>query len=108
VLLNDPQIIEACRVLADKAVEYHKDDKDRIGVMFRLATSRTPNEEELDNLYDFYLLEKERFTENPTDAESYLTIGQYQQKEIIEQPEIAALAVVANAIFNLDETITKG
>jgi hypothetical protein len=108
VLLNDPQIIEACRVLADKAVGYHKDEKDRIRVMFRLATSRTPNEEELDNLHDFYKLEKDRFTENPADAESYLAIGQYQQKELSNLSEIAALAVVANAIFNLDETITRG
>ena len=108
VLLNDPQIIEASRVLADKAIDKADNEEARIAYMFRLATSRVPTEEELNNLVDYYEIEKERYSNHPEDADLLLSVGQYIQKEIVPKSETAAYAIVANAIFNLDETITRG
>jgi len=108
VMLNDPQIVEASRVLAYRSLEKYQDLNDRIAMMFRLATSREIKEGELQQLVDYFKEEKNRFVNNPKDAEALLKIGEYPQKELVSQPEMAAYTIVANAIFNLDETITRG
>ena len=108
VMLNDPQILEASRVLAYRVVEKEKSVEDRIAMMFRLATSRVIEKQELDRLVEFFEEEKTRFTNTPKDAEALLQSGEYPQKEILEKPDLAALTLIANTIFNLDETITRG
>jgi hypothetical protein len=108
VLLNDPQIVEAARVLSYRAIEAENDLGKRIAFMFQLATSRTPEAEELEKLETYFNEELARFSNNEKKAEAFLNVGEYEQKELLKKPEMAAYAVVANAIFNLDETITRG
>ena len=108
VLLNDPQILEASRVLAYKTVEEKETAKERIAAMFRLATSREIKTDELDNLLSFFEGQRARFLEDEAAAKSLLSIGLYPQQELLSEPEIAAYTMVASAIFNLDETITRG
>ena len=108
VMLNDPQIVEASRVLAYTAIEKEKKLNNRIALMFRLATSREIKEDELNHLVEFFEGEKNRFAENTKDAEALLKTGEYPQRELLEVSEMAAYTLVANAIFNLDETITRG
>src|SRR5690606_26901521 len=47
VLLNDPQIIEASRLIAKNAIDRREGAKDQIQYIFQLATSRNPDGEEL-------------------------------------------------------------
>ncbi|MCB9300430.1 MAG: PSD1 domain-containing protein [Lewinellaceae bacterium] len=109
VLLNDPQIVEACRVLAYRAVEKGgANARERIAFMFRLATSRQPQESEIKALAGYFDDELARFKAEPEAASRFLSVGQYPQKELLPAPEMAAYAVLANTIFNLDEAITKG
>ena len=108
VLLNDPQIVEASRVLAYRAVEGQQIVDDRIAMMFRLATSRKISDAELVELKAFFEKEYERFKAEPENAKSFLKTGNFEQKALLEKSEMAAYAIVANAILNLDESITKG
>jgi len=108
VMLNDPQIIEASRVLAYQAIEKEKDLEQRISMMFRLATSREITTDELNNLLAFYKEEKIKFEKSLKDAKALLKIGEYPQIDLLKEPELAAYTIIANVIFNLDETITKG
>jgi hypothetical protein len=108
VLLNDPQIVEASRVLAYKTIEEATERADRISRMFRLATSRRIEAPELQRLEQLFMSEQERFAAAPEDAEALLSIGEYPQRDLLDTDELAAYTVVANVIFNLDETITKG
>ncbi|MCH2081553.1 MAG: PSD1 and planctomycete cytochrome C domain-containing protein [Saprospiraceae bacterium] len=107
VLMNDPQILEACRVMTYQAIEKNENLDDRIAYMFRKVTSRRPNAEELDILVNYYKEELQQFESQPENAEQYLAVGAYKQKEVLSIPEMAAYTIVANAIFNLDEAITK-
>jgi hypothetical protein len=107
VLMNDPQILEACRVMSYQAIEKNESLEDRIAYMFRKATSRIPNAEELDILVEYYKEELQQFKSQPENAAQYLAVGSYEQKEVLSIPEMAAYTIVANAIFNLDEAITK-
>ncbi len=108
IMLNDPQIVEAARVLSYRAIEEKSDLEKRIAFMFELATSRTPEAEELEKLMVYFKEELNRFSKNEKEVEAFLNIGEFEQKDLLEKPEMAAYAVVANAIFNLDETITRG
>ena len=108
VLLNDPQIVEAARVLAHNAMETETDTEQRIAYMFRLATTRVPSSDELALLTDYFEEEYKRFEEDPKAAKSFLAIGEYKSEKVENTSETAAYAIVANAIFNLDETITRG
>ena len=108
VMLNDPQIVEASRVLAYQTIEKEKTVEKRIGMMFRLATSREITSDELNKLLTFFDEEKSKFENSPSDAKELLQIGEYPQRDLLEVPEMAAYTIIANVIFNLDETITKG
>lgn len=108
VMLNDPQIVEASRVLAYQSIEKEEELAKRIGLMFRLATSREISDDELNNLLAFFKEEKSKFDNSPKDAKALLQIGEYPQRELLEVSEMAAYTIIANVIFNLDETITKG
>jgi len=110
VLLNDPQIVEAARMLAYRSIEKIESGVgDQISYMFQLATSRMPNEGEINSLKSYFDEELERYEQSPNDAELFLSIGNYKSKpKNQEMPKLAAYASVASAIINLDETITKG
>ncbi len=110
VLLNDPQIVEAARMLAARSIDkMGNSTEDRISYMFQLATSRTPNQEEVGVLRSYYDEELERYTNNEKAAEEYLSIGNFTIDRIdVDTSVFAAYASVASAIMNLDETITRG
>jgi hypothetical protein len=102
-LLNDPQLTEASGALAEKMLqEPGATEKERVISMFRMITSRAPDQEELDELLDFvdtsmsdYKKQKEQDTDQSQDPES-------------KPDQLYAYTVLANLIFNLDEALIKG
>ena len=109
VLMNDPQIIEAARVIAYRSIEEAKPDLDaRIDFIFRLATSRFPAEDEQTALREYFEEELSRFQKDEDSAKALLSNGVYPQKELLGVSEMAAYTILASTIFNLDEAITKG
>ena len=108
VLLNDPQHVEAARMLAERmAKEAGPETLDRLTFAFRLLTSRRPEAGELDPLVTLYMAEKKAFAEDPAAALALLRTGDYVRDETLEAPEVAALTVVANTIMNFDEAIMR-
>lgn len=107
VLLNDPQIIEAARVLAYQAIENEENLENRLKFMFQLATSRLPKKTELTTLKNYFHEENTRFQKEEKAAENLLQTGVYPQKKLLTNSEMAAYAMVATVIFNLDESIVR-
>ncbi len=105
VMMNDPQVLEASRVLAYKALSAHQNDQDRLIFAFEKILGRNPSEEEKNVLESFLEAEQTRFAEAPDQAREYLDVGQYPQEN--QTPEAAAFMSVINTIFNLDEAISK-
>ena len=104
VLLNDPQMIEAARVLAYRAAEESEASlDDRLNFIFRLATSRFPDEDEKASLKGYFGEELARFEQDPSAAKQLLATGYYPQKEFLSDAEMAAYTMLASTIFNLDE-----
>ena len=107
VLLNDPQFVEASRVLAERVLAQQKAVNERIGLAFRLLTGREPNSLQLQELQDLLGEEKARFEAAPDAARDYVLIGQYPPEEGQDTVELAAMTVVVNTIMNFDDFYTK-
>jgi len=105
VMMNDPQILEASRVLAYTVIKSTKDQNEGIALSFEKILGRAPSIEETSILNDFFTSELNRFSSAPETAKIYLNVGEYEQE--IETPEAAAYMSLINTIFNLDETISK-
>ncbi len=107
-LLNDPQFVEAAKALAVRMKkEGGETVKEQIEMGFQLAVSRKPNEKELKILSDLYLQEFEVFKKDENSAIAYLSVGDYKLPDKLEPSEMAALTIVANTLFNMDEMYTK-
>ncbi|WP_242202025.1 DUF1553 domain-containing protein [Aestuariivivens insulae] len=108
VMLNDPQYMEAAKVLAERVVRSEKEEAEtQITMAFRLLTSRFPNEGELSTLKELYLNEKKRFKDEPENMAHILNIGEYKLSPAMMNESIAALTVVNNIIMNFDPVYTK-
>jgi len=109
VLLNDPQFVEASRLIAQRMLyEGGTTIPERIRFAFRLATSREPGEQELKLLSDLLQDQLKIFGEEPDRANRLLAIGESPASKEVDIVELAAYTVVANTIMNLSETISKG
>ena len=107
VLLNDPQVLEAARVLAERISTENIPDEQRIEKAFRLIICRRATEKERQILFEYYKKEKEEFSKQPAKAESFLKAGEYKHEEKINKIDAAALMQVVHTIYNMEEAITK-
>ncbi len=107
VMMNNPEIIRASQYLAFQILSKEEKMERRIQIMFRKATSRLPEEEELDNLIAYLEDQKNHFINNKDAVEEYLSIGNIKVDENISKTEFASYAMLANVIYNLDESLTR-
>ena len=107
-LLNDPTFVEAARKLAGRMLAADTDDRQRIAYAFRLATARRPTAVETDLLVRLYQDQLARFRADENGARRLLAVGESALGPINDPVDLAAWTMVASAILNLDETITKG
>jgi hypothetical protein len=109
VLMNDPTYVEASRKLAERMMsEAGEEPEARIAYAFKLATARLPNAREASVLKEIYQRQLAAYRQNPAGAEKLLKVGESPVNQKLDPQELAAWTIVASAILNLDETITKG
>ncbi len=108
LLLNDPQFLEAARVLAERLLANHPDHVDpRIVDAFRRLAGRRPDARETDILRRLYHEQKAHFEAHPEAAAKYLAIGEKPRNAALPAPEVAATTVLANALMNHDAFVMK-
>ncbi len=107
-LLNDTTYVEAARHLAGRMLAAEKDERSRITHGFRLATGRLPSAREIDLLAQLYRDQLSRFRADEKGARELLAVGESVLGPVADPAALAAWTMVANALLNLDETITKG
>jgi len=101
--LNDSAYVDMARHFADRMQkEAGNDVKMQIGRGFELATLRTIDDRSLQALMKLYKTAFSQFKDNTTKRS-----GMVGSADMRAKPETAALTVVANAILNLDELVTK-
>jgi len=103
-MLNDPQMIEASRKLAEKMMEHAGENaQSRLIYGFTLTTSREPDRSELNTLLTLFTEEQKRFAANTDEAEALLNVGSSVSNPNFDITHLAALTVVANTLLNMDE-----
>jgi hypothetical protein len=107
VLLNDPQFLEASRVVAENLISDYGGDVDlQLQKAYVLCTGRNPNRTELGVLTKFHNEELERFSGASEDALAYVSIGSSKVKAGLDPVRLAALATVVNSVMNTFEGYT--
>ncbi|MFZ9503682.1 MAG: PSD1 and planctomycete cytochrome C domain-containing protein [Cyclobacteriaceae bacterium] len=99
VTMNDPVFIEAAVALAQTQAP-NIPVKESIKAMYRSAVFRDLSKEKLVALVQLYIESYEKFQRNKTSAEALMGCSS-------ADPSTAALSVVALAVLNLDEFLTK-
>ena len=108
VLLNDPQFVEAARVLAQRLMVKHPNQLDQqIEDAFRAVTSRFPNEQERALFQELYEEQKTHYQTQPQAAKALLQVGEYPTEKGLDPIGSAALAMVTSTMFNHDEAYMK-
>ncbi|HZK64560.1 MAG TPA: PSD1 and planctomycete cytochrome C domain-containing protein [Puia sp.] len=107
VMLNDPTVLEASRVLAVKLVNESGKPEDKITKAFRLIVCRKPNVQELKILNDYYSGQIQTFSQEKQNAGKLLSVGEFPENNKVNKISAAAMMQVITMIYNLEETITK-
>jgi hypothetical protein len=102
---NDPTVLEAARVLAAQLVQDKSSSKDKVYKAFRLIICRKPTEKEQAILDSYY--QEELRAMNMKAAEKVLNVGEYPVPDNLNKVNLAAMMKVVDAIYNLEEAITK-
>ncbi len=99
VLLNDPAFVEAAEALAIRIKkEYPEDIEKGIAEKLQMITAASPHKDKIDLLIGLYQ-ESLAYYQHEKGTEKLLKHG--------EDPQLAALALVANVMFNLNEFVTR-
>jgi len=106
-MMNDPMVLEASRVLAQKLATEPSKDKDKLVKAFRLIVCRTPSAKETKIMEDYYAGQLEAYKTKKLDAARTLNIGEYPLDQHADSNVSAALAKLISTLYNLEETITK-
>lgn len=107
VLLNDPQFVEAARVLAERLIHDQGAVDERLQTAFRLLTSRKASADEAAILNRLYQEQRAAFAAAPDNAKAFLGAGESPRDEKLDISDHAATAAVVLALMNHDEFVTK-
>ena len=108
VTMNDPQFVEAARVLAQRAMSAAGGDVDAaIDFMTLRVLARTFTAAERTIVRSAYQDFAAHYRANALAAEQLLAVGESPADRSLPPAELAALTMVANQIFSLDEALNK-
>ncbi|MEE2856772.1 MAG: DUF1553 domain-containing protein, partial [Planctomycetota bacterium] len=110
LLLNDIQYVECFRHLAARIQRDLPDqsDPEKLEQLWRMATGRSPDADELAEVSEFLTEMRAYFGTNIEAANQLLSVGDSPPGDTIEPAEHAAWTMVCSLILNLDEVVTKG
>ena len=103
-----PQL-EAARVAAVGQMEANPNaENEQIKTLFYKATSRLPNETEVQSLTDYYSEMLAKVESGEISTSEYLSIGRSEVPADLNKDKLVAMTLTAHTILNLDETINRG
>ena len=106
-LMNDPQVLEASRLLSERVLKASEDISEQIELGYRLATGITPTSRQVELLKEQFTEALKHFELHQNEADSLLSIGEKPYDSSLDKHQVAAMAMVANTIFNYDDSYTK-
>ena len=108
ILMNDPQFVEAARLLAQRALSAPDLSVDgQIGAMYQYAFGTVASELHSKILGDSYHRFEAEFRRDPAEASKLVNYGTSPPMEDVDAVNHASLTMVASQIMNLDSFINK-
>jgi hypothetical protein len=107
VVMNDPQFVEASRVLAQQMFKKGNTLDEQISYAFTALTSRPPSDKEMSILKELYKEEYSDFSKNPKRVKEILGAGEYPVDKMLNPAQVAAGTIVASTVMNFDEFLIK-
>jgi len=107
IMMNDPTVLEASRVLAQHLQGEQKSVDDKISQAFRIIICRKATNKEIEILKGYYTEQLQLFKDKKLIAVKTLTVGDSPIKRNLDLDESAALMKVVNTIYNMEEAITR-
>jgi hypothetical protein len=107
MMMNDPTVLEASRVLAQKLMEANLSTDERIKKAFRRIICRVANDKEYAILKSYYDDQLNEFSQKKLDAAMTLKVGEFPQDDKVDPSPTAALMKVVSMIYNMEEAISK-
>ena len=107
VTLNDPQFVEAARVLAENAIASAKDFEQRLDFVSQRLLNRKLKAAEREIVSQSYTELSKYYKSKPVDAKKLIKVGEKTANAKIDVPELAAWTMICNQLLNLDEVLNK-
>lgn len=107
IMMNDPGVLEASRVLAQRLMEENRPEKEIAIKAFRLIVCRKPTSAEEKILMDYLIDQAYLFDNRKLDAAKTVQVGEYPMNDKLNISRLAALMKTIQMIYNLEEAITK-
>jgi hypothetical protein len=107
IMLNDPAVLEASRVLAERMVSRKLSREEQVRELFQRIVCRKPTSKEVSLLVEYYDEEFTKFSRDQKKAARVLNVGEYAHEKFVRKDQAAALMRVISTIYNMEETITK-
>jgi hypothetical protein len=105
--LNDPQFVEAARNLAEHAMHSNQALDDQVDYMTSRLIARKFGPKEKEVVARSYADFLNYYQSHKADASKLLTVGESKADATLPVDKFAALTVLANELFNLDEVLNK-
>jgi len=107
VTLNDPQFVEAARYLAQRAMTAEKAEGGRLDFLAKSLLSRSLRPAEAAALKPILADLLGHYKAQPAEAAKLLAVGEKKADAALPPDELAAWAMLTNALMNLDEVLCK-
>ncbi len=107
VVMNDPQFVEATRMVAQKVIKQEASFEDRANLVGRLMLARNFETRELKILKQTLDTNQKHYKANPEEAKKLIAVGQSIADPALDPAELAAWSIIASQVLNLDETLCK-
>ncbi len=107
VTLNDPQFVEAARVLAETAIKNSANFDKRLDFISKLLINRNFNQRERKIVKKSFLELSEFYKSSEADAKKLISVGNQPPDPKLNASEVATWTMICNQLMNLDETLNK-
>jgi hypothetical protein len=106
--LNDPQWVEAARVLAERLIkESGPQPAEKIRYLSEILLAHDPTPQMASVLKTSFQQMERHYARDPEAARDLISVGEKPHDPAVAAPELAAWTVVVREALNLDETLNK-
>ncbi len=107
VMMNDPTVMEASRVLAQSLLEEKTSIDQKLAKAFRRILCRLPNEKEKGIISTYFEEQLVLFRQGKLDAATTLKVGEFPPNNSLDKATTAALMKTITLLYNKEEAIIK-